>query len=146
MSLRSFITLRCLLLGKRNSSRTMGITDLLSLPLPALPPMVADAVSSLAKSKAQQFQAAALPQAGQVNASSEQLNGTLANKQLPFYSFSRTRVMCSSSLLLSLPCSLASSFKGQIHLVCAAEAPDQGSAFQLPFLLQTPDHLHWVHF
>lgn len=89
----------------------MAITDLLFLPLPALPPMVADEVSSLAKSKAQQFQAAALPQAGQVNASSEQLNGTLANKQLPFWTFSRTWVMCSSSPLLSPPCSLKSSFK-----------------------------------
>jgi len=48
--------------------------------------MAADEVkiSSLAWSNAQQFQAAALPQAGQVNASSEQLNRTLANKQLPF--------------------------------------------------------------
>lgn len=44
----------------------MGITDLLSLPLPGLLPSVADEVPSLARSKAQQFQATALPQAGQV--------------------------------------------------------------------------------
>lgn len=63
----------------------MGITDSLSLALPGLSPMVADEVSSPARSKAQQLQAAALPQTAQVNASSEQLNGTLANTQLPFY-------------------------------------------------------------
>lgn len=58
----------------------MAITDSLSLPLPGLPPMVADEGSSLARSKAQQFQTATLPRVGQVKASSEQLNGTLANK------------------------------------------------------------------
>lgn len=51
--------------------------------------MVADEVkvSALARSKTQQFQAAALPQVGQVNASSEQLNRMPANKQLPVFLF-----------------------------------------------------------